>query len=220
MATNLSLKEVFVCLVCVDGRSTKSITSPWLTQWQITSPPIVSSLLLAKRLSLYVHCLISSFVLWQRLFLMSSCAVFQNEAHFWAQSSWWLRGCCSQILPLGGAWHNDMRFFVPFLFGAVSAVSTPWLGNHRTKMISQSCHCSCVAVESWAVTFPRHFCLLSHCLFISWFFLSGFLIFILSLCFHVPKGPEISMCYFSFKPCFLFPSQHKHSVKEKQKGIE
>lgn len=81
-----------------------------------TSPPIASSLLLTKRLSLYVDSLISSFILWQRL--LFSCAVFQSEADFWAQSSWWchvhwgvvVHRFCLQGVP--AQWH---AFFVPFL---------------------------------------------------------------------------------------------------------
>jgi hypothetical protein len=51
--------------------------------------------------------------------------------------------------------------------------------------------------------------------------LSGLLIFLLCLCPHVPKGPEIFMCYFSFKSYFLSSfSINMLALSKKSKRIE
>lgn len=56
---------------------------------------------------------------------MFSCAGFQSDAYSGQSQAddATLRACSSQILPPGGAWHSDIPLFVPFLCGALSAVS-------------------------------------------------------------------------------------------------
>lgn len=93
-----------------------------------------------------------------------------------------LRGCCSQILPPGGACAMTWVFCSLPLWCCFNCFYTLTLKPQCKDdlLVLSLLLCSCLILCG---DFPVHFCLLSHCLFISWF----------SLTFSFPFSPSASM---------------------------